>query len=144
MSLPLPVIDRLFDRLSATYGRDFSSKWEGLDTNNIKTSWAHELGGYEKNLKAIAYALEHLPERAPNVIEFRNICTKAPANDAPMLERPKADPVIAKMIIDKLAAKPAQAVGRLDWAHAILKRLEGGAKISPTVVQMAKQALGAA
>ena len=51
MSLPLNAIDRLFDRLLATYGRDFSARWEGLDQGAVKSSWAHELAGYESRLK---------------------------------------------------------------------------------------------
>jgi hypothetical protein len=144
MSLPVPVIDRLFDRLSATYGRDFYSKWEGLETNNIKSSWAYELAGYANNLKAIGYALKHLPERAPNVIEFRNLCTKAPANEAPMLPSPKADPLIIKTITAKLALTPIAQVNRLDWAKKILRDVESGVRRTPTVTRMAKDALGAA
>ena len=33
MSLPLKAIDRLFDRLTATYGRDFTSRFDGVDQN---------------------------------------------------------------------------------------------------------------
>ena len=46
MSLQLKAVDHIFDRLSATYGRDFTGRWEGLDQNAIKSSWAHELSGF--------------------------------------------------------------------------------------------------
>lgn len=139
MSLPLKVIERLFERLIATYGQEFANKYQG-DLNQVKSVWAHELGGYGNKLDAIAYALEHLPERAPNVIEFRNLCTKAPETAVPMLDRPKADPAIIALITQKLSA-PVQAVGRLDWARFIV---DNPKRRTPTVVQMAKQALGEA
>ena len=143
MSLQLTVIERLFDRLIASYGNEFLNRYQGLDVNKAKSMWAYELAGYANRLDAIGWALENLPERAPNVIEFRNLCTKAPEKAAPMLDRPRADPAIVALITKKLSA-PVQAVGRLDWAHRIIERKEQGAKISPTVLRMAKDALGAA
>ena len=145
MSLPLQAIDRLFMRLGATYGRDFTGRYEGTDVNAVKSSWAHELG--HTPLQAIAYALENLPERCPNVIEFRSMCRRAPETVAPKLPEPKADPERVKAELAKLGhirLAPAQAVSRLDWAHRIIERKEHGAKISPTVLRMAKDALGAA
>lgn len=145
MSLPLPAIDRLFDRLTATYGRDFTSKYEGLDMNAVKSSWAHELSGYEKNLRAIAWALETLPERPPNVIAFRALCRMAPATEAPRIEAPRADPERVKAELAKLAPlrmKAAAAVDRRDWARRIVKRHEAGERLNMTTLKMAKQALG--
>jgi len=138
MSLPLTVIDRLFERLIATYGQEFVNKYQG-DLNQVKSVWSHELGGYGKNLHAIAYALEHLPEHAPNVIQFRNICMKSPESQPLMIERPKADPAIVAMIVKNL--KPVVKAERLDWARVILENPKGR---TPTVLRMAKDALGVA
>lgn len=135
MSLPLAVIDRLFERLIATYGQEFVNKYQG-DISQVKSVWGHELGGYANNLHAIAYALENLPEYAPNVIAFRNICMKCPEKAVPMLERPKADPAIVAMI--KQGLKPVAAKERLDWARVILENPKGR---TPTVLAMAKEAL---
>ncbi|CAM8658364.1 hypothetical protein MCEMIEM13_01509 [Comamonadaceae bacterium] len=144
MSLPLNAIDRLFDRLLATYGRDFSARWEGLDQGAVKSSWAHELTGYEKNLKAIGWALENLPERAPNVIEFRNLCRRAPSLEPLRLESPKVDPVIAAQVLGGLRQSAPQPANRLDWARAIVADVAAGMKRSPAVLKMAKDALGVA
>lgn len=144
MSLPLEVIDRMFSRLVATYGRDFSSRWEGLDQNAVKSSWGHELSGYENNLKAIAYALENLPERAPNVIEFRNICRRAPSAQNLQLEPPKFDKAIAAMVMNgtRKVLENTPKVDHKAWAHRIIERAKSGAKVSPTVLQMASNAIG--
>jgi hypothetical protein len=138
MSLQLPVIDRLFGRLISTYGSDFKGRYQGVDENAVKSAWAHELSGFQNNLTQIGWALENLPERAPNVIEFRNLCRRAPETEKPRLEAPKADPAIAKMIAEKLAAVPFNPAGRLDWAKIILANQKGR---TPTVIQMAENAL---
>lgn len=143
MSLPLPVIERLFDRLAATYGNQFLNNWAAGDINKIKSLWAHELGGYENNLKAIGYALENLPEHVPNLIAFRNLCRMAPEAEVLRIESKQADPVIAKMIADGLREKItiAQPIDRLQWARNILLDSKGGLRRTPTVVQMARNAL---
>lgn len=142
MSLPLQAIDRLFMRLGATYGRDFTSRYEGTDANAVKSSWAHELD--RTPLQNIAFALENLPERCPNVIEFRALCRRAPAPDVPVLPEPMANPDRVKAELAKLGhirLEAAPVVGRLDWAKRILENPKGR---TPTVIQMAKQALGEA
>lgn len=144
MSLPLQTVDRLFDRLAATYGVAWARQWQGVDSGAVKSMWGHELGGYANRLKVIAWALENLPERCPNLIEFRNLCRQAPAIEVPKLPEPPADPErlraeLAKLAPIKAAAK-AQNYDPKAWADRILARVANGEKVSPTVVQMAKQA----
>ena len=150
MSLPLKAVDRLFDRLTATYGREWVNRWDGLDQNAVKTMWAYELSAYANNLHAIAYALEHLPERSPNVIEFRNLCRAAPSQvQALPAPEPKADPArvaaeMAKLRVTMDQVKPGIQVDHKAWAKRILTRHEAGEKLSFISVQFAKEALRAA
>ena len=147
MSLPAAWIDKVFTKLSLAYGRDFLARWEGIDINDVKSDWGHELAGFARHPEAIAYALANLPTKAPSVIEFRSICRLAPAPEAPRLEAPKADPARVAAELAKLGAivaAPKPAVQRLDWARAIVARAEGGAKVSPTCVRMAREALAKA
>lgn len=58
---------------------------DGLEM--AKAAWAKELKGFADQMDKIAYALDHLPEKAPNVIEFRNLCRSAPQKELPRLER---------------------------------------------------------
>lgn len=75
MSLPLPWVERMFEKLTLVYGHQFLSRWDGLDLSVVKADWAHELRGFQQNPGAIAYALEHLPAgKPPTVLEFRAIC----------------------------------------------------------------------
>lgn len=147
MSLSLQAIDRLFARLNVTYGRDFMARWEGQDVMAVKSSWAHELAGFENHLHSIAWALENLPDRAPNIIEFRNLCRKAPAADVPRLPEPKADLArvnaeLAKLGPLKAALQNKPAVGGLDWAYSLQKRDNAGERLNMTVRKFYRQALG--
>lgn len=147
MSLPLTAIDRLFDRLAATYGSAWARQWEGVEANAVRSMWAHELGDFASNLKAIAWALEYLPERCPNLVQFRNLCRQAPAVEVPQLDAPKADPERVAAELAKLAplragvASPSTNDPKA-WAYRILSRHKNGEKLSPTVLAMAQSAVG--
>lgn len=146
MSLPLPAVDRLFERLTATYGRQFLNMYEGLNSNAIKTIWAHELSGYTRRMEDIAWALENLPERPPNAIEFRNLCRKAPAPDNLPLPAPPANPDRIRAELAKLrpmvaAAAVAGSNPNIEWARRIVGRYEGGEKVNTLPLQMARAAL---
>ena len=148
MSLPLKAIDRLFERLILTYGKPFMARWDGLEDNQlaaVKTLWANELGVYAQNLDPIAWALENLPERAPNVIEFKNLCRSAPRKaDVPVIEA-KADPerVAAELAkLGELKAKVApQAYDGKGWARRIVAAEAAGVKQKPTNLRFAREAL---
>lgn len=83
------MVDVIFTKLSLYYGRDFLSRWEGLDLALVKDDWAYELRGITK--QSVMYALQNLPARAPHVGEFRQIALRAPAAPAPRLEAPRMD-----------------------------------------------------
>jgi hypothetical protein len=116
---------------------------------DVKTTWEHELSGFLQNreaMMAIAWALENLPERCPNVIEFKNLCRMAPALDVPRLDEPKADPERVRAQLEKLAPLrekiiSVQAKDCREWDRVIMANPKGR---TPTVIQMAKNALGMA
>lgn len=146
MSLQLQAVDRLFERLIATYGRQFLNLYEGLDPSAIKTIWAHELAGFAHRLPDVAWALENLPERAPNAIEFRNLCRKAPAPENIQLPAPPADPGRVRAELAKLRPLVAAAVvvgsnRNLDWARRIVDKSDAGVFVNALPLQMARQAL---
>ena len=134
------VIDRLFNRLSATYGADWTRQWANIPISDIKTAWGHELAGYINNLNAITHALDNLPERCPNVIQFRNLCRTAPAREVPRIDPPKADPERVKAELAKLTPAPARTDGR-EWARRILARHAQGDRIGVFALKQARGAL---
>lgn len=145
MSLPTPWVDRIFDKLTITYGQTFLRRWQDIDMNSVKSDWAHELAGFAQHPRAIAWALQNLPtDKPPTVLEFRAMARKAPAEDVPRLDAPKADPERVARELRKLApirqARTATSDGR-DWARRLLKGVAAGDKRSPAVVKMARDAL---
>lgn len=141
MTLPTKVIDRLFERLSATYGAGFTAMWRDVPMESVKAAWAHELAGFAGRLEALAYALEHLPERAPNAIEFRNLARLAPPPPAPALPMPTANP---ERVRAALAAARTDIPPRQDptaWARRIIERAEAGQPVSHGSLSIARAAL---
>lgn len=146
MTLPTKAIDRLFERLSATYGASWTRQWVDVPMNDVKSAWAHELQGFDGHLQSLAWALENLPERCPNVIEFRNLCRRAPAPELPKLPEPKADPERLKQELAKLSdirqkVAATQSIDHKAWAKRIIERHQSGDKLNPTTLRFAKEAL---
>ena len=142
MSFPTVALDRLFARLTATYGAAWDRSLGQAPINDVKALWAHELQGFSSHLDAVAWALENLPERCPNVIEFRNLCRRAPEPERPRLEEPRANLERIREELAKLGPVRQAMTGggrpNTDWAHRIVGRSKAGERISPTVLKMAQ------
>ena len=145
MSLPVKAVDRIFARLGATYCAAWERSIGAVPLSDVKTAWAHELAGFAAHLQSIAWALENLPERCPNVIEFRNLCRQAPRAAEPQLPAPQADPERLRAELAKLAevrkavADPPMSKA---WADAILARVAAGERVNRTVHRFAREARG--
>ena len=147
MSLPAPWVDRLFERLTLVYGREFLARWDGVPIADVKANWAHELAGFERHPQSIAHALKHLPpDRPPTVLQFRAMCRAAPDHTQPQLLPPKALPADVERVAEQLAQLHASTAinrpDRKDWARRILARREAGERPSATSVRFAREALG--
>lgn len=146
MTLPIQAIDRMFSRLQGTYGAAWERSHGATPMSDVKAVWGHELAGFGDKLKLIAWALENLPERCPNVIEFRNLCRRAPS-DEPLQLAVKQDPdKLAKELLKlgEMRSKIAKPdVHAKDWARRILRRVEAGEKLPPINVRFAREALEA-
>jgi hypothetical protein len=142
MSLPAAWTDRIFEKLTITYGRDFLSRWEGMDLNAVKSDWANELSGLFRHPSSIAWALDHLPEKPPTVVQFRRIANEMPAQAAPRLEYDAAGQERIATEIAKLApiVTKTRADSR-DWARRIVAKAESGGDVTRVVLAMARDAL---
>ena len=148
MSLPIKAIERLFDRLSTTYGTEFKNKWNGIPLNEVKSMWAHELGIFAENLHAIGWALQNLPDRCPNLIEFKSLCKQAPRPSTIALDAPKAPVEVVDRVLAEIAAKafkqPQDENGNVDhkrWAKKLHKRHQDGEKLNLFQIKAYKTAL---
>jgi hypothetical protein len=101
--LPSAWVEKIFARMQGVYGREFLGQYgtgmvNGIDAGieNAKIVWAEELGSFVKWPEAIAYALEHLPERVPNCIKFKELCRNAPRPEPVKLEYKLTDEQLAE------------------------------------------------
>ena len=139
------VIDAIFAKLAVRYGATWLRQWDGLDMNLVKSDWGSELAGFAQNLEPLRYALRHLPERCPNVAQFRALANACPLPEFKQLPAPKADErVAAEQIAKQIGLKKAlaPAVDGKEWARRIMARQEAGDRIRPYSLQCARQALG--
>ena len=137
-------IDRLFERLSMTYGISWDNSIGSAPLNEIKTFWMNQLSVFmqsKESMMAISWALNHLPERPPNLVQFKNLCYQAPAVEKRQLPSPPADPERVKQELAKLSGMSKPKQDPKDWARKFLGDYAAGVKKSPTVVQMARDAL---
>jgi hypothetical protein len=140
--LPPKVIDKLFFRLSNVYGSQWTNLWRDNDIDEVKELWRDELGYFANNLEAFAWALAHLPERVPNLVQFKKLLNDAPtANAAPAIDYGKAAPIPEAIAVElKKIAQPRE-VDYKAWAKKILNDVEQGIKRRPIAVRFAKEAL---
>ncbi len=137
------VIDRLFEKLAALYGAAWDRSMGTTPLADIKTVWGEYLAGFD--VDDVAYALDKLTEKCPNVFAFRDLCRAAPKKQLQRLEAPKVDPLkMAEEIAKQVKVKEAINQHRHDpkgWAPKIVYRHQNGEKISPTVLKMAKDTI---
>lgn len=138
------TIDHLFDKLAIVYGAAWSKSLGVSQIADVKTVWGYELSRFTR--EDVVWALDNLPEHCPNVIKFKNLCREAPRAETLQLTAPsKANAeVIAASIAKQTGLMQAMSGGRRDWkewAPRIIRRLEAGEKISPTIVKMARECI---
>ena len=140
MSLPLPWVDKIFQKLTLTFGRDFLGRWEGIPIEELKADWAHELRNLQQSPASIAYGLETcLAGKPPTVQEFRAACVRhVPPTVA--LPSPPADPERVAAELAKLRKPEFNADGKA-WAHALKRRHEAGERLNLNQIRCYQTAL---
>lgn len=143
MSLPLAWVEKIFKKLTLTFGRDFVAKWEGSDPEEVKADWAFELRGFQQNPSALAYGLEHcLGGKPPTVHEFKALCSRRP-DQTLRLHAAAANPERVATELAKFAnLRACNAVDHKGWAHKIIQRHASGERVNVGPLRMARQALG--
>lgn len=150
MTLPIEVVDRLFQRMAGAYMAGWDRALGNAPLNDVKSTWAAELaefGRTPQSLRRIAWGLENLPDRPPSAPEFKRLCRQAPMPDEPRIEAPRADPGRVAAELTKLepirAARGASSSGvdHRAWARAIVARHEAGERLNGFTLRCAKEAL---
>ena len=149
MSLPLPWVDKIFEKLTLVYGQQFLARWRDIDMEVVKADWALELSGFEKCPTAIAYALQNLDaDKPPSVLALKAIARRAPAVEVPRLNEPAADPERMAVELAKFAtirgAVNDSGYDHKEWAKRLKARHAEGGKLSLFQVHCYREALGLA
>lgn len=144
-SMPMPWVDKIFDKLTLVYGQTFLRRWADIDLAAVKADWAHELAGFTHHPSSIAWALQHLPaDKPPTVLEFRLLARKAPPEVLPQLEAPKADPAVIAAVVAGLSPSIREPRGDdgKEWARRLLSKHANGFKVPRISLRFAREALG--
>jgi len=146
MSLPTVWIDKIFEKLSLRYGRDFLGRWEGMPINDVKTDWGDVLSGMVEHPKAIGWALDNLPDaKPPTAQDFRTLCRKAPQPEVPRLEAPRANPermaAELRKLVPIIKAKGDALYDHKAWAKSLQSSHQSGVVLKPIQIRFYKEAL---
>lgn len=106
------LVESLFARLVVTWGKAFTTQYEGVDAAAVKADWADKLRGFQRSgtdgaptAPAIDWALDNLPPKPLNAVEFRQLCARYTAPEAPALPGPRRPvPEKFRKAISRLAA----------------------------------------
>jgi hypothetical protein len=137
--------DYIYSQCAATYGAEWERSIGKAPIADIKTAWLNALEPFKNSKRRIVWALQNLPERCPNAIQFKALCLQAPAEPVLALPEPAADPQRVAAALAKLAPVMATENKHDDkaWARTILISHKGGLKVNQTSLKMARDALGA-
>jgi len=141
------AVDHVFKTMGANYGAAWDRSLGTAPIADVKTAWGEALTDFmhsDDAKMAILWGLKNLPDAVPNARQFRTLCRNAPSKAPVMLPAPVVNPEIAARVIEGLKSQPVARVDHKAWAHRIIQRIKHGEKVSPTVAQMAKNAIGEA
>lgn len=150
MSLPLQAVEHIMERLTLAYGRHFTDIYAQVDPQGVKAAWGFELGAFDNDIgmQRIAWALDNLPDRAPNVLQFKTHCRQAPAPAVPQLPEPAADPERMRAELAKLGhvsvkrRQPVSSYNFKQWAKRHIDADAAGQKVRPIALRFAREAMG--
>ena len=131
-TIPLEWVEKIFGVLLVRYGRDFSSRYEGVDLDAVKADWRQVLGGFFVRPAALRYGLENLPAKPPTATEFQGICIRAPASQmalpAPIGDKSAMHRALA-------ALKPAQPQHMKSWMDKLDQREANGERLNANQIR---------
>lgn len=144
MSLHAGWVEKLFRKLSATYGQAFLRQYDGVPMEDVKANWGHELACFQQSPQAIARGLDRLPtDRAPTVLQFRELCRGQAEHDKLALPAPPSVPVAPEVVAaTKAAFQRKDDRGWRDWAVALKRRHESGERLTRYQIHAYREALG--
>lgn len=144
-ALPHVWIDKIFARMSAVYGAQFSAKWGSEDLGNVVSVWADELRNFRDHPMAIKYALLNLPtDFPPNLQQFKNLCRDGITHEPKPLaiERKLTHEEIefGRMRVEQIAREVLKPTNARKWIYDLKSRINSVHQPSVAVMRILEEA----
>lgn len=143
------AVGTALDTLERRYGSDWTARWANVPREELLAAWGDELAAFAGRPDALAWALRHLPERAPSAPAFRRLCEGAPR---PQLHEPRPDAptrvptdaereALRQLSADVLRDGHLFATTGPGWASRIAERAAAGLPVSGAALRLARAVL---
>lgn len=143
-------LTKAFAVMRSRYGAEWDAKWARVAEDELLEAWAGELVVFGNQPQVFAWVLTHLPERAPNPMQFRRLADQAPRH--PQGEARQGLPVRGptpeerasllqlreSLVRGSLFARPGT-----QWANALVERATEGASVSHAALRLAREVVDA-
>jgi len=151
--IPDHWIARLFAKMLAIWGDGFTRKWEGVDMNELKATWAQGLAGFNEAALKRGYAALFHEKFPPDLPRFIDLCRIAPEHLAPTLpaithEHRITDVGEANLAKIRALLKPIAERAEvpriftgIEWAFRILREADVNARIPLHKLSFANDAI---
>lgn len=134
--LDAETMELIWQELRQIYGRNFTQHWDDEDAG--RRFWAKRLGGlYDWQIQ---HAMANLPDRAPNVVQFRKLAEQAQAPSGSFVPQGVADEFdVARPLTPEEIAHVQEVIARAkEAALARLVPLADGTLVSPHIAASAR------
>lgn len=143
--LPLDWTKRIFSRMTAVYGSQFSAKWDAENMDEVLSVWSDELRNFRDHPSAIKYALLHLPEDfPPNLQQFKSLCREGlKREEKPLaLERKLTHEEIefGRLKVEQLAREVLKPTNARKWIYDLRARINSVHQPSVAVMRILQEA----
>lgn len=133
--IPKDWVQDLFLKIGTRYGNTWANMWDGMDIDLVQDEWAEVLAPYRNIPGAIEHAINHLPtDWPPTMLQFVDLCRRAPRPAERQLPPPKANPAVVKMALAKARSVTLTSDIGPEWAFRMHARIKSGDLI-PTQLQ---------
>lgn len=144
IALPNEWVTRLFSRFQAIYGNRVATMWGDADPDEVRSTWAIELGVFEAD--DIKWALNSMRtsflDYPPTLFQFAALCRDG---------RKRREQSV-RLVAPQIAALPDAVVAKVgefiagkrdprDWARNIVRRSERGEALPAISLAYADEAL---
>jgi hypothetical protein len=142
----------LWRKMMFIYGARFLDMWEGVDVNEMQTTWTDALRGMSRDDLQRGVAALYRTRHPPTLPDFLELCKPVPAMyranplalDAPRTPPEQAREQLAKLrdIANDLLRKNGVPLGGgIRWAYRLLQRASDGENITQHQIAFAKEAI---